>query len=149
MIDHADLQKRIGTPVCLDESISSVDKARKAAQIKACRFVNIKHGRVGGITNALRIHDICQEEGIPCWIGAMGESALGGTFSMNLATLPNIKYPSDITPSAKFYERNLCQPIPHNPRPGTYLPGTAPGIGVEPVVDVLDAAVLDRAAIVS
>ncbi|MCP3966330.1 MAG: o-succinylbenzoate synthase [Lentisphaerae bacterium] len=144
LIDHAFLQKQIATPICLDESISSPTKARQAMQIKACRFINIKHGRVGGITNSLKIHNICQDSGVPCWIGAMCESALGVTFSMNLATLPNVKYPSDITPSAKFYERNLCKPIPDNPKPGLFIPSEEHGIGVVPDSEMLKKTTLDQ-----
>ena len=96
LIDHAELQKRINTPICLDESITSLNKARKAIQIGACRWINLKPGRVGGLTNALEIHNICRAAGIPCWVGGMLESGLGASFLKALATLPNIKYPCDI-----------------------------------------------------
>ena len=71
LIDHAELQSRLRTPLCLDESVTSADKARKAIKIGACRWINIKPGRVGGLTPALDIHNLCQEAGIPCWIGGM------------------------------------------------------------------------------
>lgn len=110
LVDHAELQRHIRTPICLDESISSPAKARKAAKIAACRWVNIKPGRVGGITNALRIHDICKDAGISCWIGGMLESAVGASHCLALATLDNIRYPSDIFASDKFYVRDLAAP---------------------------------------
>src|SRR5262249_6545191 len=69
LLDHAALQQQVQTPICLDESITSVDKARKALAIGACRYVNIKPGRVGGLTNAVAIHDLCQRRGVPCWVG--------------------------------------------------------------------------------
>ena len=71
LVDHATLQRQIKTPVCLDESIVSVEKARKAIEAGACGWVNIKVGRVGGLTNAIAIHDLCREAGIPCWVGGM------------------------------------------------------------------------------
>ena len=111
LIDHAALQAHIDTPICLDESITSPDKTRKALSIKACRWINIKPGRVGGITPALVIHDICREAGIPCWIGGMLESAVGASHCLALATLPNIRYPSDIFPSDRFFRKDLS--IPH------------------------------------
>ena len=77
LIDHAALQAQIRTPICLDESITSPAKTRKAIQFKACRWINIKPGRVGGLTNAVAIHNLCQEAGVPCWIGGMLESAVG------------------------------------------------------------------------
>jgi O-succinylbenzoate synthase len=110
ILDHAALQASIQTPVCLDESIVSLDKARKAIAAQACRWVNIKVGRVGGLTNALAIHDLCQDAGIPCWVGGMLESAIGQAHSIALATLPNIKYPSDIFPTSRFYVEDLADP---------------------------------------
>ena len=144
LIDHAELQSKIATPICLDESINSPDKARKAAKIGACKFVNIKHGRVGGITNALQINRICADSGIPCWIGGMGESSLGVNVGISLATLPNIGYPSDITPSGKFYEHDLCSPITDNPAPGVFRPRQTPGIGAVPDMDILEKTTLQK-----
>jgi O-succinylbenzoate synthase len=137
LLDHATLQSKIGTPICLDESITSADKARKAIQLKACKWINIKHGRVGGITNALLVHDICKISNIPCWIGSMGESAIGYAFSLALATLPNIKYPSDILPSSRYYEKDLGYPVLQNPVPGKFIAFPVPGIGVEPDPEML------------
>src|SRR2546426_3959756 len=96
LVDHAKLQSSIRTPICLDESITSLAKARKAIELRSCRWINIKPGRVDGLTVALKIHNLCQEKGIPCWVGGMLESAVGASHCLALATLPNIKYPSDI-----------------------------------------------------
>lgn len=110
LLDHKRLQQELQTPLCLDESITSLGKARKAIEIGACRWVNLKVGRVGGLTNALAINAFCAERGIPCWTGGMLESAVGQGASMALATLANMRYPADIFPSARFYERDLGEP---------------------------------------
>ena len=110
LLCHAELQKQLKTPICLDESITSPEKAEKAVKLGACGFINIKPGRVGGITNALKIHDIAQAAGIPCWIGGMLESSVGAHFCIALATLPNIKYPSDIFATDRFWARDLGKP---------------------------------------
>lgn len=110
VIDHAELQSRIATPVCLDESIVSVHRTRQAIQLKSCGYVNIKPGRVGGLTNAVAIHDICQQAGIPCWVGGMLESAIGSGQCAALAMLDNFTYPADIFPSERFYAEDLADP---------------------------------------
>ena len=110
LIFHAELQSKIKTPICLDESITSVDRARKAIDIDACRYINIKTSRVGGLTNAIKIHDLCQDRGIPVWVGGMLESAVGQSFSLALATMPNVGYPNDIFPSRRFYQVDMSAP---------------------------------------
>ncbi|MBN2311406.1 MAG: o-succinylbenzoate synthase [Candidatus Hydrogenedentes bacterium] len=147
LIDHATLQASIDTPICLDESITSVDKARKAIQIGACRWVNIKPGRVGGLTPALAIHDLCRDAGVPCWIGGMLESAVGASHCLALATLPNIAYPSDIFPSERFYRRDLATPPMTHSAPSQFAAHPSPGIGVEPDPAALDEYTIERATI--
>lgn len=110
LIDHARLQRELQTPLCLDESIVSIDKARKAIEIDAGRWINLKVSRVGGLTNAIAIHDLCQDRNIPCWVGGMLESAVGQGPSLALATLHNIKYANDIFPSARFYDEDVSEP---------------------------------------
>lgn len=144
LLDHAALQAAIETPICLDESITSPAKARKALQIKACRWVNIKPGRVGGITPALAIHDICQQAGTPCWIGGMLESAVGAAHCLALATLPNIKYPSDIFPSDRFYRCDLGVPPMRHSEPARFCASSAPGLGVAPDPDRLRQVTLEH-----
>ena len=104
---HSQLQKQITTPVCLDESITSVDRAALAIELQSCRYVNIKPGRVGGLTNALAIHDLCRDSGMPCWVGGMLESATGVAHCIALAMLDNFTYPADIFPSSRFYHEDL------------------------------------------
>lgn len=108
--DHAALQSAIETPICLDESISSVKRAEQAIALKSCRYVNIKPGRVGGLTNAVTIHNLCQAEGIPCWVGGMLESATGAALCVALAMLDNFTYPADIFPSSRLYREDLSDP---------------------------------------
>lgn len=137
LIDHAKLQKMIGTPICLDESICSVQDARQAIEIGACKYINIKYGRVGGISTALKIHDLCGQHNIGCWMGGMGESSLGTTVVATLATLPNANYPSDISPADKFYVENLGNPVLTTDQPGTYTLRDNPGLDVVPNFEVL------------
>lgn len=149
LLDHARLQEQLQTPLCLDESITTLDSARKAIELGACRWINIKVGRVGGITNALAIHDHCQDAGIPCWIGGMLESSLGQASSLAVATLPNVRYPSDIFPSARFYHQDLSEPEIVLSGPSTVAANTAPGLGFSPNADQLRAHAVQRASLVA
>lgn len=110
LVDHAFLQKTIATPVCLDESLTSPRRAEQAMELQACGFANIKPGRVGGLTNAVAIHDICARSGIPCWVGGMLESATGSAHCIALAMLDNFTYPADIFPTARFYREDMSTP---------------------------------------
>ena len=110
LIDHSKLAKIIDTPICLDESINSVERAKQAIEIEACKFINIKPGRVGGITNSLEINKLAEESEIPVWVGGMLESALGVSICIALATLDNFTYPGDLFPSDRFYKNDLCKP---------------------------------------
>lgn len=144
LIDHATLQNQLKTPICLDESIVSTDKVRKALEIGACCFVNIKLGRVGGISNALEINRICEEHNIPCWVGGMFESAIGSSHNIAFATLPNIKYPSDIFPTARFYKKDLGNPEIRHSAPSQFMPSEAPGIGIIPDEEFLKKLVIEQ-----
>ena len=110
LIDHSKLANSISTPLCLDESINSLEKARKAIEIDACKYINIKPGRVGGLTNSIKINKLAQKAGIPVWVGGMLESALGVSTCIALATLDNFTYPGDLFPSNRFYKDDLCKP---------------------------------------
>jgi o-succinylbenzoate synthase len=145
LVDHAALQKRLRTPICLDESVTSPDRARKAIGIGACGWVNIKPGRVGGITPALAIHDICQDAGVPCWIGGMLESSVGAHHCLALATLPNIRYPSDLFPTSRFYREDLSEPPMEFSGPGRMRAPGLPGCGARPSAARLAEETLDRA----
>ena len=147
LLDHATLQQEIRTPVCLDESIVSVDKARKAIQLGACQWINIKLGRVGGLTNAVAIHDLCQEAGMPCWVGGSIESAVGQAHNIALATLPNIRYPADIFPSSRFYQQDLAEPEIVLIGPPQVRATAEPGIGCEPHPERLQQLLLKRTVV--
>lgn len=143
LIDHATLQAELKTPICLDESITSVDRARKAIQIKACGWINIKPGRVGGLTHALAIHDICEEMGVPCWVGGMLESAVGAHHCLALATLDNFRYPADIFPSSRFYKDDLSRPQLQLSAPSTISLPNSPGCGAAPDPNNLNTQTLE------
>ena len=130
--EHARLQEKIKTPICLDESITSVERAAQAIEMGACRWINVKLGRVGGITPAREIIALAARAGIPCWIGGMLESAIGASHSLALATLPNICYPSDVFPSRRFYAKDLGQPEIELSAASTITALDQPGIGCTP-----------------
>ena len=110
VLDHAELARQIETPVCLDESITGVKAAEQALQVGACKYINIKPGRSGGLSNCIAIHDLARDEGVPVWVGGMLESALGSSLCVEVATLPNFTYPGDLFPSSRFYVQDLCDP---------------------------------------
>lgn len=110
LIDHAELGRQVRTPICLDESLTTVRRAEQAAALGSIRYFNIKPGRVGGLTNAVKIHNVGQAAGIPCWVGGMLESACGSAHCVALAMLDNFTYAADIFPSAKFYVEDLADP---------------------------------------
>lgn len=147
LIDHAALQERLRTPLCLDESITELDKARKAIQIGSCKWINIKIGRVGGLTNAIAIHDYCKAKRIPCWTGGMLESAVGQGASLALATLENMKYPADIFPTERFYEHDLGRPDIRLYSESIVRAPNAPGSGFSPRRGELDRLTIARASI--
>ncbi len=105
--DHHRLQKKFKTPLCLDESIISLRHARQALEMDACRIVNIKAGRVGGLSEALAIHDHCQGRSIPVWCGGMLETGLGRASNLALASLPNFRLPGDISATERYYHEDI------------------------------------------
>jgi O-succinylbenzoate synthase len=140
--DHVELQKRLTTPICLDESIHSVRIARDAIAAGACRIINIKPGRVGGHRESIRLHDLCAEHGIPVWHGGMLESGIGRAHNIHLASLPNFSLPGDIAASKRYYEPDLIDPPIGVASDGTIAVPDAPGIGVRIVVDRVELATL-------
>ncbi|WP_017755155.1 o-succinylbenzoate synthase [Calidifontibacillus oryziterrae] len=110
IIDHATLQRQIETPVCLDESIHSCEDARKAIELGSCKVINIKIGRVGGLTEAKRIHDLCADKGIPVWCGGMLEAGIGRTHNVALTTLTNFTMPGDTAASSRYWVKDIIKP---------------------------------------
>ena len=137
LVDHARLQDSLETPICLDESITSVDQARKAIEVGACRWINIKHGRVGGLTDAIDIAALCRDRHVPFWIGGMLESAVGQGPSIALATLPGVAYPADIFPDGRLYARELSGPALLLTAPGEMRASDRAGNGFCPNEKVL------------
>lgn len=144
LLDHARLQAVLRTPICLDESITSLDRARQAIDIGAARWINLKHGRVGGLTVAVEIAAHCHARGVPCWVGGMLESAVGQGHSMALATVPGIAYPADIFPDGRLYARELSSPEVRLLAPGLMQVSEAPGCGFAPDDDALSGMALSR-----
>ena len=137
IVDHAALQRRIRTPICLDESIESADDARKAIELGATRIVNIKPGRVGGHGPAKRIHDTCAASDVPVWCGGMLEMGIGRAHNVHLASLENFRLPGDIAASARYFETEIIgEPFTVAPD-GTMRVPTGPGIGVTVLEDVV------------
>jgi O-succinylbenzoate synthase len=147
LVDHAALQKQITTPICLDESITSLSRAAKAIRIKACRWINIKISRVGGLTNALAIHDFCKDQGVPVWVGGMLESAVGQSPSLALATKDNVVYPSDIFPSRRFFDKDFSTPEITLSEKGKIAAPARPGSGFTPKLDLLHKHSIGKARI--
>jgi O-succinylbenzoate synthase len=129
MIDHAELQKHIETPICLDESIHSAEDARKAIRIGACRIINIKLGRVGGYREARAVHDICRDNGIPVWCGGMLESGVGRAHNVALSSLENFSLPGDVSASKRYWAEDIIEPSVEVSTEGQIAQRPAPGIG--------------------
>lgn len=110
IVDHALLQKELATPVCLDESIASYDDARRALSLNSCRIINIKPGRVGGLSVSKKIHDLCASQNIPVWCGGMLESGIGRAHNIALSSLPNFTIPGDVSASSRYWERDIILP---------------------------------------
>jgi O-succinylbenzoate synthase len=141
--DHAALQRRIETPICLDESIHSLRAAAEAIAAGACRIVNIKPGRLGGHAESIRVHDLCAAHGIPVWHGGMLESGIGRAHNVHLASLPNFTLPGDIAASRRYFVPDLIEPGIEVSPSGTVAVPTGPGIGVNVDWDRVRAATIE------
>jgi O-succinylbenzoate synthase len=129
IVDHAALQREIETPVCLDESLHSADDVRHALDLGACRVVNLKAGRVGGLASSLAIHDLCVARGVPLWCGGMLESGIGRLANVHLQTLPGFTLPGDTSASARIFAEDLVDPPVEVAPDGTIAVPEGPGIG--------------------
>lgn len=137
IIDHADLQSRLKTPICLDESIHSLEDARKALKLGSCKIINIKIGRVGGLTQSRKIHDLCQEQGIPLWCGGMLESGIGRAHNIAITSLPNFVLPGDTAASSLYWAEDIIDPEV-TVENGTIKVPNSPGIGYEPNIEKIN-----------
>ncbi|NUU20235.1 MAG: o-succinylbenzoate synthase [Streptomycetaceae bacterium] len=127
---NAELQRRVDVPVCLDESVRSLAEARQAIELSACRAMNVKVGRVGGLAEAVRIHDLCRDAGIPTFVGAKYDFGVGRWTNVALATLPNMTWPSDCAPASGYYLDDGVDVRVAATGAGVVRPLDAPGVGV-------------------
>ena len=143
IVDHATLQKQLKTPICLDESIHSLEDTRKAIELGSTQIINIKIGRVGGLTEAKKIHDYCMEKNIPVWCGGMLESGIGRAHNIALTTLPNFILPGDTAGSSRYWGKDIIRPevIVED---GYITVPTAYGIGYEPDSKIIDSYTVEH-----
>ena len=140
LIRHAELQRRMTTPICLDESITSVDRAEDMIALQSGRIINIKPGRVGGFAASKAIHDVAQHAGIPVWCGGMLESGIGRAYNVALASLSNFSLPGDLSPSARYWARDIVSPEWTMDEEGmVHVPRGQAGIGVSVDEELVEA----------
>ena len=147
--DHHRLQEVLHTPICLDESIQSPRHTRQALEMKACRVINIKAGRVGGLVPAKEIHDICLQAGVPVWCGGMLETGVGRAANLALASLQNFVLPGDISATDRYYDQDITKErFTLNPDSTIDVPNK-PGLGVELEPEALKNVRINQAMIKS
>jgi o-succinylbenzoate synthase len=129
IIDHAVLQAKLQTPICLDECIRSARHAEQAIRLRACGIINIKLGRVGGFREAKRVHDAAESAGIPVWCGGMLEAGIGRAHNIALSTLPNFTLPGDVSASKRYWARDIIRPAVETTARGTIEVRDGPGFG--------------------
>jgi O-succinylbenzoate synthase len=127
-----ELQKRIETPICLDECIHTEEHARAAIALRACKIINIKMGRVGGHAVARRIHELCEKNSVPVWCGGMLEAGIGRAHNIALSTLPNFTLPGDVAASKRYWHEDIIEPEVTVSAKGTIRVPNGAGIGFEP-----------------
>ena len=142
IVDHAKLQIQLNTPICLDESILSVEDARKAIELGSAKVINIKIARVGGLTEAKKIHDLCMQKGVAVWCGGMLEAGIGRAHNIALTSLPNFILPGDTAGSSHYWEKDIISPeiVVVN---GYIEVPKGNGIGYEPNMEVIKRYLLD------
>lgn len=142
---HAELQARLDTPICLDESITTPERARDMIALGSGRIINIKPGRVGGFAASIAIHDLCWKHSIPVWCGGMLESGIGRAYNVALAALPGFTLPGDLSPSCRYWTQDIVQPEWTMSSDGTvHVPLEQPGLGVEVDADRIDNLTVRR-----
>ncbi len=139
IIDHAKLQGRIKTPICLDECIRGARHAEQAIEMQACGVINIKLGRLGGFSEAMLVHDIARAHHIPVWCGGMLEAGIGRAHNIALSTLVNFTLPGDVSASKRYWTRDIIQPPVEVSSQGTIKVSDAPGLGYEIDLDYIDS----------
>jgi O-succinylbenzoate synthase len=135
---HARLQKELRTSICLDESIVSVRSAAFAVETGACRIINVKVGRVGGFSEALKIHDLCQAHNIPVWCGGMLETGIGRAQNIALSTLENFRLPGDVSASKRYWKEDIIEPEVEVSSAGMIAITDRPGTGYRVKEDLIE-----------
>jgi o-succinylbenzoate synthase len=135
---HSMLQKRMNTPICLDESIRNRRDALAAIEMESCKIINIKLGRVGGFSEAIAVHNAAQERGIPVWCGGMLESGVGRSHNIALSTLENFRLPGDVSASARYWHEDIIEPEVTVTAEGEIMISDAPGRGYDVRTDLVE-----------
>ena len=138
IFQHAKLQRVLKTSICLDESIRNVRDAEEAIELKACRIINIKVGRLGGFTEAIAVHNVCERNGIPVWCGGMLETGIGRAHNIALSTLPNFRLPGDVSASKRYWSEDIVAPEIEVTSRGTIPVSDTPGTGYEIKLDLIN-----------
>jgi O-succinylbenzoate synthase len=141
---HAQLQKQLATPICLDESIHSARDAQAAIELGACRIINIKVGRVGGFSEAIAVHNLCRKAGIPVWCGGMLESGMGRAHNIALSTLPNFSLPGDVSASKRYWKEDIIEPEVEVSGRGEIQISDQPGTGYRVKQDLVEKLTVRR-----
>jgi O-succinylbenzoate synthase len=147
IIDHAALQAKLETPVCLDECIRKAHHAEQAIRMGACKIINIKLGRVGGFEEARRVHDVCAAAGVPVWCGGMLEAGIGRAHNIALSTLENFVLPGDVSASKRYWKRDVVMPPVEVSSRGTIAVADAPGFGYMIDMEYLDSITVRKEAL--
>ncbi|MCU1308768.1 MAG: O-succinylbenzoate synthase [Acidobacteriaceae bacterium] len=135
---HARLQKQIKTRICLDEAIRNARDAEAAIELGSCGIINIKVGRVGGFSEAIKVHDVCQKQNIPVWCGGMLESGIGRAHNVALSTLPNFSLPGDVSASKRYWKEDIIEPEVTVSKQGTIAISDAVGTGYHAREDLIE-----------
>ncbi len=141
---HAELQRRMRTPICLDESITNIARAEDMIRLRSGRIINIKPGRVAGFTASKAIHDLCEANDIPVWCGGMLESGIGRAYNVALASLPNFTIPGDVSPSGRYWARDVVSPEWTMDGDGWVDVPDGPGLGVEVDRERIEGLTVER-----
>ncbi|KAB7667288.1 o-succinylbenzoate synthase [Bacillus sp. B1-b2] len=144
IIDHSVLQKEIKTPICLDESIHSAEDARKAIELRSCKIINIKIGRVGGLSEAKKIHNLCQSHAIPVWCGGMLEGGIGRAHNIAITSLSGFTIAGDTSASNRYWQEDIIVPEVTLSSPGEISVPTSSGIGYELNEEVIQKHLLNK-----
>lgn len=147
IFDHAELQKQIKTPVCLDESIHSSEDADHAIDLGSCRIINVKLGRVGGHSEAKRVEKVCRKNNIPVWCGGMLESGVGRAHNIALATLAGFTLPGDVSASSRYWAEDIIEPPVTVTAQGTIVAPEKPGLGFDVNMGRIDSLTVRKETI--